>query len=340
MTINEIPISEWEESLSDYSFSLFITPPWLSAMENDSCKAIYIDLVKRNQVVAKIAGLITKGHTLKGKQLYFYAAPALKGANQAVYDECCVALRHYAQNKGIARLIIGSYDQQNSLLTTAEGFFQTPRYEYVVDFQSGQPIHFSTGFKKNVKKAEKAGTTFHHDRSLMTLDKMLNLMGVTRDLRELKYGKAYNPFYLPNLNADSLQRLLDNGMGVMYYTLTDGRVHSVQFNIEYRGKVYGLLMGSDNYAYQNGLPSFVDYHLIEHYRQHGFIYYNPGGGPEGEGGEGIEKYKKALGGTRIDMAGATTNFLTIPHNVLNPIMCMGRKLPDNNRVVSFLKSLV
>lgn len=338
MTVIETHPEEWAKSLPEYSYSLFITKEWVSAMENENSSAVYLNLTKRNTVVAKIAGIIMKGHSLKGNQLYFYAGPALRGANQAVYDECCISLKNYAQSKNISRLIIGSYDQQNNLMTTSKGFFQTPRYEYIVDFSSD--IHFSTGFRKNVKKAEKAGTTFHSDRSVLTLDKMLNLLGVTRDLRELKYGKVYNPFYMPNLDAYSLQRLLESQMGIMYYTLTENRVHSVQYNIEHDGKVYGLLMGSDTFAYQNGLPSFVDYHLIETYRQNGYQYYNPGGGPVGLGGEGIEKYKKSLGGVRMEMGGATTNFLTMPHNVLNPIMKMGRHLPDNNRVVNFLKSLV
>lgn len=112
----EINRDEWESSLSDFTYSLFITPQWVSAMENENSKAVYINFVKRNSIIAKIAGVVMRGKNLKGNQLYFYAGPALRGSNQATYDECFEALKRFAQYNNMKRVIVGSYDQQHCLL--------------------------------------------------------------------------------------------------------------------------------------------------------------------------------------------------------------------------------
>lgn len=334
-------VGDWEDGLSGFSYSLFLLPKWLEALKNEANRPVFFDFKKDGAVVAKLAGLMCQYGGFRGKQLYFYASPAFSDDTLFCFNLCHSALREWARQNGVSRIIIGSYDQQYENVCAAEGFYPTYRYEYIVAFGNSELPKFSTGFKKNFKKAEKLGATFHQDNTSEMLDKMLDLLGYTRDLRTMKYGRDYDPFYLKGLNEKVLQRLLDNGLGKLYYAKVDGDVSSVQYNIESGGKVYGLLMGSDGFAYKNGLPSFVDYNLICLYNRNGFTYYNPGGGPVDEGGSGIEQYKKSMGGVKFVFAGSTTNFLTYPHKLLNPLLRFGRLLPKSDKgIIGFLKRFV
>ncbi|MFT3740009.1 MAG: GNAT family N-acetyltransferase [Breznakibacter sp.] len=334
-------LESWEKNLFDFKYSLFLLPQWLEILEDESHKALYLDFLLDGNTVAKLSGLECDGGILKGKQLYFYAAPAFSDDTVDYFDECHAALQKWALENGFSRIVIGSYDQQNERVCRAKGFYPTFRYEYIVDFKNEEGGRFSTGFKKNFKKAEKLGVTFNQSDSSVILDKMLDLLGYTRNHRTLKYGSGYNPFYMKNIDEHALQKLIDNGLGKLYYTLTEGNVNSVQYNIEKAGKVYGLFMGSDGFAYKNGLPSFVDYNLISTYKDQGFVYYNPGGGPADEGGSGIEQYKKSMGATKYIFAGCTTNFLTYPQRLLNPLLALGRKLPSSDKgLIGFFKRFI
>jgi hypothetical protein len=340
--IDHSNIAQWNQSLQAFQYSLFLAPEWVDAVADENSTPIYLDFLVGDKVVAKLSGLVCKGSAVKGDQLYFYAAPAFIGDTLHLYNNCHDALRDWAARNRFSRVVLASYDQQNELVCNAKGYYTNLRYEYIVDFSKKEEIgKFSTGFKKNVKKAEKLGTTFHEDNTSASLDKLLLLLGVTRDIRVNKYGNRYNPFYLKNLDGDSLQKLVNSGIGKLYHTLTDNQVYSVQFNIEKGKKSYGLLMGSDGFAYKNGLPSFVDHHLIHNYNRDGFLYYNPGGGPVDEGGSGIEQYKKAMGASKFIFAGSTTNFLVYPQKLLNPLLLLGRRLPASDKgIVGFLKRFV
>ena len=56
-------------------------------------------------------------------------------------------------------------------------------------------------------------------------------------------------------------------------------IHSVQFNLEYDGKIFGLLMGSDNEAYSKGIPSFIDMNISDKAMEEKAKYYNIGSVP-------------------------------------------------------------
>lgn len=334
--------SKWRVGLSQYNYSLFLSPEWIESVADSSHQPIYLDFINEDKVVAKLSGLICVESWLKGSQLYFYAAPAFLQSTLHLFDACYQALRQWAIEKRFTRVIIASYDQQTVQQCGAKGYFLNFRYEYIIDFkENGGPAKFATGFKKNYKKAQKLGASFFMDNKNGTLDRLLTLLGVTKDLRTNKYGCSYNPFYLKNMSAESLHKLVVSGAGKLYCACLDNKVCSVQFNIECDNKSYGLLMGSDDSAYKNGLPSFVDFNLIEQYQTLGFNYYNPGGGPVDEGGSGIEQYKKAMGAQKYIFTGATTNFLVYPQKLLNPLLYLGRKLPSSDKgIVGFLKKLV
>ncbi len=340
--IKQSEASQWKAGISEYNYSLFLSPEWINSVSDSTHQPLFLDFFQGNSLVAKLSGLICKESRLKGTQLYFYAAPAFLPDTLHLFDACHEVLKQWAIDEKYSRIIIASYDQQTVQQCRIKDFYTNLRYEYIVDFKSDNGLgKFATGFKKNYKKAQKLGATFYQDNQNGSLDRLLTLMGVTKDLRVNKYGCSYNPFYLKNMSSQSLRKLVESGVGKVYCACVYDKVCSVQLNIEDGNQSYGLLMGSDDSAYKSGLPSFVDYNLIEQYKSQGFLYYNPGGGPQDAGGSGIEQYKKAMGAEKFVFAGSTTNFLVYPQKLLNPLLYLGRKLPSSEKgLIGFLKKMI
>ena len=339
--ISEIDEKAWVNNIHEFKHSLFISAEWVNAMQNANNKAVFLDFHKNNLVVGKLAGLICDYGGFSGRQLYFYASPAIKECDQDLFDSCHSALYDYARKHKYSRVILGSYDQQHELSCCAKGYYATNRFEYIVDFRpEAEELHFSKGFRKNVKRAEKNNISFIQSDKSEILEKLFALLEKTREHRISKYGSEYNPYYLQNMNKQSLTRLVDSGIVKLYYVLYNDEVNSVQYNIEKNGQVYGLLMGSDDTAYELGFPSYIDYNMIMRFQDLGFDYYNPGGGTDDAGNAGVEKYKHSMGGIKINVHGATTNYITFPQKMLNPLMNLGRILPRKNPVVKLIKKFI
>lgn len=329
----------WEEGFDKYQSSLFNTVEWVQSMSNDKCSPIFLDFISNQEVVAKVAGLICNAGWIKGVQLYCYASPALKQEDPKLLEECYRSLFKYAVRNRIARLIIGSYDQQHSIACLAPGFFVTERCEYVVNLQK-ESISMSKGFRKNVNKAKRQNFTIESDASEALFQELCRLLEVTRNHRLLKFGVRYNPYFLPYMNEASLLTLVKTGIvDILGIKNEKDQAYCVQLNLVKQNRVYGLLMGSDSFAYDNGFPSFIDYEIIMDSKRKGFQYYNTGGVPGDEINKGLDRYKQSMGGESVMVYGATTNYLIFPYSLLNPLMNAGRKLPRNNAIVSLIKKM-
>ncbi len=334
--------SSWEKDLNTFSHSLFITPEWTLSMGGLQNIPLFLDFIDDGQIVAKASGLICTESKLMGSVLFCYAYPALKTEDQRLLNRCLDALAIYAKSKKISRIIIGSYDQQNSLKCNCLFFFPNKRYEYIVfSNEEDGKHHFIKGFRKNVKRAESKNANLINDNSGYYFESLIKLLKKTRKHRLLKYGTRYNPYYLKHMNERSLTKVLSSGLGQIYSVLYNGEKNlCIQFNIEKNNRLYGLLMGSDKMAYEFGFPSFVDYNLVMMIREKGYKYYNSGGTPNDKGKMGIERYKLAMGSTKVEVYGATTNFLTFPRKILNPFLTLGRLLPRNNIILKLMKEFI
>jgi hypothetical protein len=329
----------WEEGIDNYQSSLFNTVEWVQSMSNDKCSPIFLDFLSDKEVVAKVSGLICNDGWVKGVQLYCYASPALKREDPKLLEDCYSSLLKYAVKNRIARVVIGSYDQQHSLVCHPNGFFKTERCEYVVNLQT-ESISMSKGFRKNVSKAKKQNFTVESDASEAMFQELCRLLEVTRNHRLIKFGVRYNPYFLPYMNEASLLRLLKTGIvDLLSIKKEQDQAYCVQLNLVKQNRVYGLLMGSDSFAYDNGFPSLIDYDIIMDSKHKSFHYYNTGGVPGDEINEGLDRYKQSMGGERVMVYGATTNYLIFPYSLLNPLMNAGRRLPRNNAIVSRIKKM-
>ncbi len=329
ITVSEVDSEEWKVGLDRFHYSLFISPEWVHAVAGDGDVPIFLDLTEGDEIVAKIAGLITKPKSLLGRNMLFYAYPALQNESVGVLNKCLAALLKFAGSKGCMRLIVASYDQQNSLEANVRGLFSNRRCEYVVNLRPERgEIKFSQNLKRNVKKAEKNRAVLEESADRLLADRLHDLLHSTLEKRKSKYGTEYNPYYLPNLGRQAVLNLLKNKLGRFYYCSAtgDNNMHCMLLNIEREGKNFNLLVGSDEVAYDLGLPAFADCKLIEKYRSSGFQYYNLGGATWDAGTGGLERSKQSKGADRIDVYGVTSNFLQYPFKLLNPLLNMVRVL--------------
>lgn len=330
----------WAADLQQFTYSLFLTPEWIESVRKEKAVPIYLNVSFKNEVVGKISGLIRECGYLKGCQFYSYASFALKEPNQRLFNLCHALLLKYAVKHRITRIIIGSYDQQNSLFCQSPHFYTTKRLEYLVDLKR-EDFHFSKGFRKNARKAQNNGFEIVKSNSEIIVENLVDLLNSTRQHRILKYGVDYNPFFLPGMDEVALRQLVKRKFANLVYASKNGETpSSIQMNLEKGKRIYGLLMGSDDTAYEFGIPSLIDLTIIQQGKETGEKYYNTGGVPVNEENKGLAQYKEAMGGEKKYVYGATTNYLTFPYKLLNPFMVLGRKLPTQNPLIEKFKSLV
>ncbi len=322
----------WRIDMDAFNVGLFNTWQWVSSLTNDFSTDIYLHFVRNGHLVGKIAGLVINLGRVKGKHLYFTSGPGLIKWDPYIFTECLSALHHFSLKNGYARIHVRPFEQTIHELLEIPNYFHTLAKEYVVIYSDfTERVKYSFGFKQNAKKARKAGAVFKSTRSLEVLDRLIELMDDTRVTRKAKYGYNYVPMYLLNLNKEALIKLLDTGMGIMHYAEIEGIIHSAQFNIEYNGKIFALLMGSDGLAYEHGIPSFIDQNISNKAFKERARYYNLGAGPtESEGGLGLQRYKEAQGSRELIRYGYYTYFLTFPCKLLNPLLRLSKILPDNS----------
>lgn len=330
MNVSIVDPLTWAKDFNSFSFGLFNTPEWINSISDQSHPPIYLDFEKNGVIVGKIAGLILKGGRIQGNQLHFCSGPALRKDNQEDFGACLAALHHFAKKNHYSRVSIRPFEQCMAKRVTVKGFFHTETLEYIIDYNRSEPIKLSFGFKQNVKKARKAGFLIKKTASTEMVPQLLKLMDTTRESRVKKYGQFYDPMFLVNLNETTLKALLESGIGVLYYAEREGEIPSIQINIEKNGQIYGLLMGSDQSAYKTGVPSFIDHTITQMAVENQAVYYNLGPVPkEEEGGEGIRRYKEAQGARPVTRYGYYSFYLTFPLYLLNPLMKLSKKLPDN-----------
>jgi hypothetical protein len=321
----------WRIDMDVFNVGLFNTWQWVSSLTNGFTTDVYLHFSRNGEVIGKMAGFMLNQGRLKGKHLYFSSGPGLKKWESDTFRDCLTALHHYSLKEGYARVHVRPFEQEIHDVLDLPDYFHTVAKEYVVFYSDfTERVKYSFGFKQNAKKARKAGAVFKSTRSLEILDRLFELMDNTRITRKAKYGHNYDPMYLLNLNKETLTKLLNTGMGIMHYAEIDGVVHSVQFNIEHDGKIFALLMGSDDVAYGKGIPSFIDQNISNKAFEDKARYYNLGTVPlESEGGVGLQRYKESQGSREILRFGYYTYFLTFPYKLLNPFIRLSKNLPDN-----------
>ena len=105
ITVFEVESAEWKTGLDRFHYSLFISPEWVQAVAEEGDRPIFIDLKEGDEIIAKISGLITKAKPLLGRDMLFYAYPALQNEDGKHFD-CTMKIDNLAY---ISELPNGEY---------------------------------------------------------------------------------------------------------------------------------------------------------------------------------------------------------------------------------------
>lgn len=316
----------YDAHFSGFIYSLFTTSQWIDSMASDG-QAIYINFVKDDQVVGKIAGLVLHGGFFSGKCLYFYAGPALRENDQSLYYDCMLALKRLAVSKRFSRIEFSYHDQQYPWMINADGFFKEGWHDYILFFnnRNEEPV-FDKSVLGKVKKAIRAGVSFHSETSERVLNRLFELLEETQRIRFGVYGDDYMPFPYFQMNKQTLRKLFDTGILKLYHASVGDTIHCVRCSMCQDNKMVGLMIASDEFTYKNGVQQFVQVNVIRELHRQGYHYFNIGSAAPGEKGKGLSKYKESLGFDRVSLYGAYTHFLIFPQNIINPVMRFGRKM--------------
>jgi lipid II:glycine glycyltransferase (peptidoglycan interpeptide bridge formation enzyme) len=306
-----------------------MSPKWVDALVKEGNEAVYLNFDDNGTVVAKIAGIVVRGGLLKGRQLYFYAAPALSNINEELFHQCMEALLRFAKKSGFVRVSVRPWDQQHSFKTHAKGFRPTVTHEYEVDLSREYvDSTISSRILRNVKKGRKTGVQIRESSSIDDLKLLLSFLESTKNRRVSKFGNNYSPFYINLLGETSIANMLENGMAKFYCAELDGQTQSIMLMLESGDRTYNLLKGSVDEAYTSGASSFIDFEVIRIYQQKGFKVLNLGVELLAGDGDGLNMYKEGIGGKRIKKLGAYTYYLYFPYSVLNVLFMVSHMVPD------------
>jgi hypothetical protein len=324
----------WTKDMDSFGYGLFHNPFWVEAMSTEASPAIYLNIISDGgRVEAKFSGLIINEGIVKGKTLYGFSGLLFRSSDKAEMSGCMEALRRYAIHIGLSRIMLYCYDHIISEPFMFKGFYAESKDEYYIDFKSGEPVKISSNLKRNAKKAQKAGFVVKESSSPEILRRLFVLLEETRKERFGKYGKDYDPMYIYNMNETSLRTLLDKGYAKMFYSELDGEINTVLYALEDSRRIYFLLMGSDDRAYNTGIPAMIALHISEYAVSKGLDYYNLGIVPKAElGGAGVSLFKEQQGAVRQPGYCYYSWFLRFPYSLLNPML--SRKLRRNPAFVT------
>ena len=338
--IIELSAEEWEKDLYLYPYSLFITPEWIKSVSDSLHTPVYLNFIINKTTVGKISGLIVKNNKI-GFSLYFYSGPALFNLNEDIYNKCLDSIFSFAKKRSFSMIKIANYDNKYSIKYTGNNFFITERVEFIVPLHKGlDNIKIKKRFIRNLKKSKGTKLIIKESNDVNKIDTLLNLLESTKQKRVDKYNENYKPFYLVNLNKNTIKKLLQSGLAYFIYTEINNSIDCIELILKRGNSIYMLLKGTNKTGYEKGLSPLINYHIIKKYSNAGFRTYNLGGRVAGKGGDGLEIFKKSMGAEKVIVYGAATHLLTFPLKLLNPLFYLLQKLPRNHPVVKYIAGII
>jgi len=316
---------QWISSLKNFNSSLFIHPDWLESLTDEKHAAFYIDLEQNQKIVGKISGISIAKPNLHTKEYYCFCSPALIEENQILLNSCLEELLQFARKNKISRLLIGSYDHNYSLPIKLKHFYSTQRDEFNVNVLTHTSQRYSKRFKNNLKKTKKFNCEYLSVDNTY-LPQLISLLSSSKSERINKKRKDYNPMFMPYLNEKSLQTLVNKDMASFKVVKVENEVHCIGLCLSNNISSSLLFLGISPFGYKNGLSAFLFHSIISELKEKNIEKLNLGGIPEGTDGNNLSIFKLSMGAQQETFYGATTNYLTFPLKLLNPLLIIGRKL--------------
>ncbi|HBG85923.1 MAG TPA: hypothetical protein DEG09_04140 [Marinilabiliaceae bacterium] len=328
--VREVSREEYDLNFSKYHYSLFLVSEFIDSLA-DGKRIYYLNFERGGEVVAKLSGLGVNKKGVVGTYLYCYAGPAIIEYSEELYNLCLEALRRWARKNRLSRVDICYYDQQHQWRCQAKGYYSRANREFVRYFDPEEESpSFTKSVRYNARKAARLNPVFGEETSERMLQKLHEMLKATHEVRNERHNGNYKAYPYESMTKEGVDRLFNSGYMKLYYLEVDGVIHCVRLAIERDKRIYGLMIGGDEFAYKNGLAHYLQYQLINKLHKEGYKYYNISVVNFGE--DGLVAYKESLGCMRHKVHGAYTHFLTFPRYLLNPVMNTGRFVAGNKHL--------
>ena len=335
---------KWDQELGRVRGGLFMTSAWLKAISRNDRKPVFLRFIEDNKPVAVLGGLDIFINNGPAKQLFCYTGIIAGTHDLEVTKRCKTALYHYALKNSYQRIIIRSYDHQSFVNARVKQFIENKkRLEYVIclDKDKESVINgFSKSLHQRARKAKKEGAVFRKSNSPELTETLLRLIRGTNSVRKSKGYGSYASLYLPFMGLNEIERLVKAGYATFYFTELENEILSISLDLTYQKKAYGILMGTSSKGYRSGSPSFHYFELMCLLKDEGYSYFNLGGIPRNTRNRGLTAFKERFGPKIMESTEESTNFLTFPLYLFNPLLDLKRVLRNLKIFPSKIKNAI
>jgi len=323
----------WEQHLKLFSATPFFAPSWLECFRTKNHIPIYLEFTSGGKTIGLEAGLIIEPSNALFKRLFrflfFFSGPAIVDTDSDSRKMCLSQLIRYAEKEHYAYIKMQSWDCPYEISNEGLPFKPLVRKEYIIDIRPNMAelVHRISKRKwRYIKAAERKGLTFHESSSPEIIGDLLSLLQETKSLRLSKQYEDYHFFYISYFTKETLYELIKNKMARIFYVQNDHNIICVYFGIAYGNRAYGLFIGANHEAYDNQVPTFITFKIIEKFKAEGIEFLNMGGVPSDSSSNGLIHFKTSLGASEHVCTGGRTHHLQ--SHFLNYLTDAYSRFPD------------
>ncbi len=312
INVEKVEPLNWDEVLKTHKGSVFLSQAWLEAMRDEDRTPVYFEFREKKIIKAMVGGLERPVGNGPQKQVFFFSGIASNDSRNSFLDDCKIKFLEYAKDNSYARVIFKSYDYHRQFDPCIDKYFPFERVEYIIDIEREKEEiieGFAKRYRRYIKKAKRLGAVFKYGYSETILDKLIQLMEITREERVSKGYGGYEIFTMPFLEKNTMLNLLNKRAATIYYIEFLEEIVSIQFVVEAAGRAYGLYMGNSFKGYEISAPSLLYYEIALSCKERHFTSYNLGGLPLGAENQGISRIKLFMGANKIKSNEEATDFL-------------------------------
>ena len=311
-------LHEWDHYLRQFSASPLLAAPWIEAFRTSQRVPIYFRFVADTQTIGIIAGLVIQpSHAFLrriDRSLFFYSGPAVIQFDRNLINACIGNLLDYARANGFTSVSVQAYDYPYAF-DACDLPYEQIQDEYVLDLRgdfTDIQDKMRTSLKKNIRRAEKAGLTFHESCSPDIIETLIRLLEETKSVRRSKGYEDYSYFYMPHFDKEVIYKLFQQRIARIFYAQQQGKSVYLALSVTYNRKAYGLIAGTSMEGYKLNAPAFTLFYTIKKLHEEGIGSLNLSGVAGDSGESGLIFFKTSFGAQRHQCIGRTTSYLKNP----------------------------
>lgn len=315
-------LQEWEHCLLGFAGSPLLSGHFINAVATVERQPVLLRFYRGNECIGLLAGLVAPvGAGVLRKQsssLICYTGIAYRSVLDSNSKHACItALLAYGRKKGWYFVDLLAYDQPHALPPGILPWHHEIS-EYFLDLQPSPEELLSAAkpkVRQTYRKLLKSGARFELCEAKNRVSILQDLMFCTKSKRVGRGNTDYQYIGLPGVDFAALERCCRSGVGAVYLTFVEPEPCVATFVLRFGTRAIELLRGCNQLGYESGANTFAALAVLFLMREQGCREINTGGvpaDPAGDGGQGMEFFKKSLGFQLRTCWGGRSAFLQGP----------------------------